>query len=379
MGEWIDFTDLKAKVSLEDVIVRYYGLETLARKGSKLIGPCPVHGGDSPRAFNADLEKGVWFCYTKCRGGGNQLDLVARKEGVSIREAALRLKAHFLGEGNGAAPRPASRPPNGSPSERGGGASRAPRRDASDDAGNPPLDVRLQLDGTHPHLVRERELRPETVAHFGVGYCARGILRGMIAVPIHDEEGALVAYAGRRLQAQAIREEGKYKLPKNFKKQLVLYNFHRAVPFAAEHGLILVEGFFSVMKLYEAGLQNVVASMGTDLSEAQAELLGQAREVVLLFDGDEAGRAGALAARTLLEGRVPTRLVTLPENLEPEGLSAHELRWLLEGLDRLGLSEIAFSRKVHQDAAEEEARRTAPARGVRELGPPAGSARCAHD
>ena len=55
MGPWIDFHELRRRVTLEDVVFRFYGIDTLERDGQKLVGPCPVHGGDSPRAFHADL------------------------------------------------------------------------------------------------------------------------------------------------------------------------------------------------------------------------------------------------------------------------------------------------------------------------------------
>src|SRR5690242_2037490 len=106
MAEWINFAEIRSRVSLEDVIVRYYGLTTLKRDGNKLVGPCPVHGGDSPRAFHADLDKNVWHCFSRCQKGGNQLDFVAAKEQIGIREAALRLHAFFV-TGTGAPARPA--------------------------------------------------------------------------------------------------------------------------------------------------------------------------------------------------------------------------------------------------------------------------------
>jgi DNA primase len=74
-----------------------YGLTNLKRDGDKLVGPCPVHNGDSPRAFHADLKKNVWHCFSRCQKGGNQIDLVAQKEGISIREAGLKLQERFLG------------------------------------------------------------------------------------------------------------------------------------------------------------------------------------------------------------------------------------------------------------------------------------------
>src|SRR3982751_4126743 len=103
MGQWIDFKELRSRISLEDVILRYYGITTLKLDGNKLVGPCPVHNGDSPRAFHADLEKNVWHCFSKCQKGGNQLDFVAAKESLSIRDAALKLLAWK----DGAAPTPA--------------------------------------------------------------------------------------------------------------------------------------------------------------------------------------------------------------------------------------------------------------------------------
>jgi DNA primase len=115
--------------------------------------------------------------------------------------------------------------------------------------------VRLTLDPSHPHLVKERGLKPETAALFGLGYCARGILRGTIAIPVHDEDGDLVAYAGRRLKSADIRELGKYKLPKGFRKDLVLYNLERAKSLPRDEGLVLVEGFFATATLHERGLR----------------------------------------------------------------------------------------------------------------------------
>lgn len=377
MGEWVDFAEIRRRVSLEDVMYRFYALEGLTRKGNKVAGPCPVHGGDSPRAFNADLDKNVWFCFSKCKSGGNQIDFVARKERSSVRDAALQLKAFFL---NGSEP---AMQPAPSPSRANGNGHRHPRSGdeghsnaLAAEIGNPPIDVKLHLAADHPHLLSDRGLHPATIEHFGVGYCSRGIMRGTIAIPIHDEQGQLVAYAGRRLKPQAIRENGKYVLPKKFRKQLVLYNFHRAVPHAADEGLILVEGFFSVMSLHQMGLGNVVASMGCDLSDAQANLLAQASEVVVLFDGNEAGRLGAKEVQRRLEGRARVRVVTLPHGLEPEDLSPEQLRWVFEGLRTLDFSEISLEQGLDISLLVPPDHERV---GIAEVSPPIGSARCAHE
>lgn len=362
MGDWIDFTELRARISLEDVLLGMYQLgERLKRSGRKLVGSCPIHGGDNPRAFQADLEKNVWYCHTGCRRGGNVIDFVAAIEKLPIRDAALKLHAAYLADRTSDAhPRApgASAPPVHAPSARptpphaptsppSPSATAGDQSDAADEVGasNPPLSLRLTLAHDHPHLLKDRGLSLDIVTRFGVGYCARGLLRGMIAIPIHDEDGDLVAYAGRRLKSADIREHGKYRFPKGFRKEHVLYNLERVKALGVPEGLALVEGFFSVLALAECGIQNAVASMGCSLSEAQADLLAEhASHVAILYDGNEAGRDGALHAQSLLEKRnVPCTRILLPEGTEPENHSGRLLRWAVSGARLLGLRELAFA------------------------------------
>lgn len=354
MGNWINFAELRARISLEDVIYKFYKIETLKRDGTKLVGACPVHDGDSPRAFSAELTRNVWMCFTK-NHGGNQLDFVAQKEGLSIRDAALKLQEFFF----------ATEPPTVAPTVLNGGratsasppasattppAPSSPKlRDSDETDINPPLSLKLDLKPDHPHLITDRQLKPETIARFGVGYCSRGVMRGAIAIPIHDEEGELVAYAGRRLKFAEVQEHGKYKFPSGFVKDAVLYNLHRAKEHLATDGIILVEGFFSVMKLDEMGFPNAVAAMGCSLSERQAKLLVGAKEVILLYDGNSAGYAGADKARELLTSHnLTVRVIKLPsvgkpKGYEPEDLSPRMLRWLVNGLRQLDLAEVSFA------------------------------------
>ena len=341
MAQWVNFAEIRSRVSLEDILLRYYKIENLKRDGPKLVGPCPVHNGDSPRAFHADLDKNVWHCFSRCQKGGNQLDLVAARENISVRDAALKLQAFFLT----APPSPPPPAPAAIKKEAPVPAASAPGKEEGEgDAAvaNPPLDFKLDLKSDHPHLLQDRGLQLETALRFGIGYCSRGILRGTIAIPIHDEDGDLVAYAGRRLKTADVKEHGKYKLPKGFKKERVLFNYDRAKAHKEEFGLVLVEGFFSVVKLHEAGFPNAVASMGCAVSDVQAELLATAKDVTVIFDGDEAGRAGADAAAKLLGHRVPVHVIRLPEGTEPDDLPPKMLRWLVNGARVLDLAEVAF-------------------------------------
>src|SRR5262249_40949158 len=114
---------------------------------------------------------------------------------------------------------------------------------------NPPLDHELKsLDQKHEYLAK-RGLTPATVKTFGVGFCSRGLMKGRIAIPIHNERAELVAYAGRAIDSE-LAKEGKYKLPAGFKKSHVVYNLHRAREHVSK-GLIVVEGFFDAMKVHQ--------------------------------------------------------------------------------------------------------------------------------
>lgn len=97
----VDFKAVKAAVCLRPSplrsgsmlqVLEHYGLaESFKRSGNSLSGPCPLHNGQNRTQFRVSLEKNYWNCFGTCKGGGNVLDFVARKEGCSLREAALAL------------------------------------------------------------------------------------------------------------------------------------------------------------------------------------------------------------------------------------------------------------------------------------------------
>src|SRR6266545_2097618 len=103
-------------------------------------------------------------------------------------------------------------------------------------------------------------------------------MSGRCVIPIHNEAGELVAYAGRAIDGT----EPRYKLPAGFHKGQEIFNLHRAIAGEAR-GLIVVEGFFDAMKVHQAGYPFVVALMGCSLTAAQEELLLANTGMVLLM------------------------------------------------------------------------------------------------
>lgn len=339
---WIDFTELKRAVhergGIREVLGRYGFLDRLKDKGGgKLVGPCPIHGSDdlSSTAFHVDCNRDLWHCFSQCRtdrgkGGGGVLELVMLIDKCSVREAGEKLAAWFGGltfERRTGGPRRQETAKVSQESE--GQPAVATHASQAASPVNPPLERPLQtLDHDHPYLFT-RGLTVPTIREFGTGFCSRGLLRGRVAIPIHDHEGHLVAYAGRAIDDERAKEEGKYKLPKLFSKRHVVYNLNRARAHAGA-GLICVEGFFDTMKVHQAGFPNVVALMGSGLSQEQEELLLRTTDrLALMFDGDEAGVACLREFYRRLRQRVFLKEIHLDLGEQPDALSEDRLRELL--------------------------------------------------
>lgn len=316
--KWVDFQKVKEQVSIGMILEQYRILDEFKRKEDKLTGKCPLHEGSNSSQFSVSLSKNVFHCFSSnCRAKGNVLDFVAYMEKVSIREAALMIQEWFdLDTGNETRPDKTESAPGDDPAE-----SPEPKE-------NEPLTFRLKdLDTEHPCL-KDRGLNPETIDHFGIGYCFRGIMAQRIAIPVHNERGDLVAYAGRTL-GDVSSDNPKYKLPPNFKKALVVFNLHRV----RNGHLVLVEGYFDVFNLWQAGITNSVALMGSAMSEEQERLIlgrvGQEGRLSLMFDGDEAGQTCAQDAVERLVQKVHVKVIKLKEGQQPNRLPKEAIQALL--------------------------------------------------
>jgi DNA primase len=318
---WVDFKQLKADVAIEEVLA-HYSVHLRRIGATELRGRCPLPTHTSSRSrdsFAVSIPRNVWSCRSlscmQARGGrpgGNILDLVAFMEGCSIRDAALRLQ-----DWSGAAP----------------GRFIVPRTSRPDPVAseNPPLSFALQyIDATHPYLT-SRGVTRESIRTFGIGlYTGKGLLRGRIVIPIHNAAGELVAYAGRAIDGQ----EPKYRFPAGFRKSLVLFNLHRAKA-AKASTVVVVEGFFDAIAVHQAGYPAVVALMGSALSHPQADLLcTHFDRVLLMLDGDAAGRQGTAASANLLLTRIAVAIIALEHGTQPDQLGSTEIMRLVINHER---------------------------------------------
>jgi DNA primase len=322
---WVDFKAVKHTVSME-MALAYYGVMLRRIHGPCLRGRCPLpsHASrSSAQSLIVDIEKNAWACHSgSCvasrggRTGGNVLDFVAAMERCSVRDAALKLQEWFA-----VAAKPAPRGQIVSPAE-------AFHKSSHTDTGesNKPLPFTLWgIDLHHPYLSKRR-VDSNTAANFGIGfYPGKGSMEGRIVIPIHNDDGILVAYAGRSLD----QSEPRYKFPARFRKSLVLFNLHHAI----RHGkaVIVVEGFFDCLNVYQAGFPCVVALMGCSLSQRQEVLLqNHFQHVTLMLDGDNAGRRAGAAIAARLVTKLAVRVVEIPLGSQPDQLGADQIHCLCD-------------------------------------------------
>ncbi|MGD0696175.1 MAG: toprim domain-containing protein [Terriglobia bacterium] len=321
---WVDFKAVKAAVSVE-MALAYYGV--MLRRGHRpyLRGRCPLPGHaskSSHQSFIVNTEKNAWACHSASCGasrngrtGGNVLDFVAAMERCSLRDAALKLQDRFT----------VTSPPSLTARVVSLGDVRSSALAVSEESNKPLAFTLRDIDQRHPYLA-ERGVDLNSATYFGIGfYPGKGCMEGRIVIPIHNEHGVLVAYAGR-IPGMG---EPKYRFPRRFRKSLVLFNLHRAVG----HGrtAVLVEGFFDCIKVHQAGFPCVVALMGSSLSSVQECLLQQHfREVILMLDGDKPGCQASETIAARLVTRLSVRVVATPPALQPDQMSADQIHCLCD-------------------------------------------------
>lgn len=339
--KFVDFRAVKAAITMEQLLGHYNILGQFKRTGDSLNGPCPIHQGSNPTQFRVSTTKNIWNCFSDCEHGGNTLDFICKMEKCSVHAAALKAIEWFnldpeamAAADNKAEPtEPRKSTPAAKPAAR---PAPAPKAAPESNAPNTPLKFRLdKLERSHPYLTEQRGLTQETIVDFGIGYCNKGMMEGRIAIPIHNVKGDVVAYAGRYV-GEPGEDTPKYKLPPGFRKSQELFNIDRAIKQPAEMSLIIVEGFFDVMKLHQHGCYKVVALMGSTMSSAQEELIRQhtnsQSHVIVMLDENEAGKAGRedIACRLSKFCFVRVHQFAKPD-MEPEHLTAEEVQQFMEG------------------------------------------------
>lgn len=305
MQNWVNFADVKHSVPFAPLLREYH--VKLRRSGrDQYRGCCPIHGGRSHDAFHVNLTRNVFHCFA-CGASGTVLDFVAAMDRCSLRDAALKLAHANTGLSQSAATCPT-------------------QLVTKESKPLSPLGFALRGVDSHHSYLATRGIATSTAERFGIGfYQGAGILSGRLVIPLHDERGQLVAYCGRTVDGTAPR----YRFPPGFAKSEMLFNLHRATA-AGQQTVVIVEGFFDCLKLYQAGFYSVVALMGSALYRTpQQALLQRFHRVILMLDGDDTGKRAATDIACRLRADCSVKIVYLPAGLQPDQLSTDEIRQVL--------------------------------------------------
>lgn len=332
----------------------------LRPRGQEFWGCCPFHHEKTP-SFHVIPATQVWHCFG-CGEGGDAFTYVMKRENLSfpesIRFLADRAGIEIADDAPGARRGTKrsrivdvceetcsfyhtmlmrGRDGRGREyfSSRGIGADMCRRYRLGFAPGRGSLVAHLSQKGFTP-----REMTDANVAvSRGRGLSDRFYDRVMF--PIFDEQGRCIAFGGRIMGAGEPKYLNTAETPV-FHKKRNLYGFNWAKEhIVAADEAVVVEGYTDAISCWEAGIGNVVATLGTALTEHHVKTLTRfAKRIVYLFDGDAAGQKAAERAIQFVEtGSVDLRCVILPDDLDPADFIAarggEALRELLDGAEPL--------------------------------------------
>jgi len=332
-GNRADVQAIKERVDVIGLISRYV---SLAKSGANFKGRCPFHKDDTP-SMVVNAEKGLWHCFG-CGEGGDVIAFLMKIERLSFIEAVRRL-ASDVGMSFEASE---------------DGERQKLRRITAEAAEYFAANLTGDASGRKAReYLLARGYGEAAWAQYGLGYALPGwdnlkrrfgarhgeptlvelglLVRGdentydrfrdRTIFPIHDLSGRPIAFGGRAFDGQP-----KYlNSPKTtlFDKGRLLYGLTWARDgMAATRTAVLVEGYTDVLTLQQAGLTNCVGSMGTSLTQGQADLLKRfVDDVVISYDQDAAGGAAAIRGMQILRNSgLGVRVVRLPSGEDPDGL-----------------------------------------------------------
>jgi DNA primase len=348
--------EVRLAANIVDVVGSYVSIR---KRGKNYQGLCPFHGEKDP-SFTVSDEKQIFHCFG-CGASGSVFDFLMRMRNLTFPEAVSELASRF------SIPLPEPRE-----TEHG-----KRRRELADNLRqvNELAAVyfnRALLEKGPGELAREylhrRKISQESIQEFQLGYAPQswdslkrfllskkvdmqlavqaGLLtrkserdaydrfRHRLMFPIKDTSGRFIGFGGRALDDSLPKYLNSPETP-IFRKGQILYGLTAAREACRQHEkALVVEGYFDLLALHSQGIKQVVAPLGTALTQNHIRLVRRlAPEAVVVFDGDEAGMKAAMRSlEFFLREKLPVRILVLPDGMDPDDFLAQEGR---ESFERL--------------------------------------------
>lgn len=343
-GYDVKFMDeLKSKNDIVEIVGKYVRLE---QRGGNFWGKCPFHH-EKTASFSVNSSGQFYYCFG-CHKSGDVISFIMEIESLDFGDAVK-----FLAD-RAKIPLPEVKYDDEKIKEQ-----KRKRQRAYEILRETALFYVQNLKGEngldHFEYARKRKFTNETIARFGMGasldfhslpqylrkkgYTESEMIHAgvvgekdgrvfdwvgkRLAIPIIDQFGNVVGFSGRRIDGGKEQKYINTKETEVFIKGKTFFNLNNLKKVKNEKGIdsvIIVEGHLDVVSLWQAGVHNVVASMGTALTKDQARILKRySDKVYICYDGDFAGQKAAIRGLEILsEEGLEVKVVALPDGMDPD-------------------------------------------------------------
>lgn len=330
--------DIRSSVDIVDIVSKYI---PLTQRGKNYFGVCPFHDDHSP-SMSISQEKQIYTCFS-CGATGNVFKFLMDYDNISFIEAVKKiadiagivLNIDYQASNKGLVNKNLYEiydlslkfyQNNLNTSEGIEAKDYLHKRSIDEDLIKTfQIGLSIKKRDLLTKLLLKKNFESKDLLKSGLivenEYGLSDIYSNRIMFPLHDLNGRVVGYSGRIYNSTDTSKYINSKETEIFKKGELLYNYHRAKDECRNLGqVIIMEGFMDVIRAYSIGVKNVVATMGTAVTKNQALLIKRmAKEVILLFDGDEAGAKATMACSLeLAKIDIVPKVVRLEDNLDPD-------------------------------------------------------------
>ena len=339
-----------AAVRIEEVVGDFVSLR---KQGQDFVGICPFHDDKNP-SLHVSPRLGIYKCFV-CDAAGNPVKFLMEHEKMSYPEAI-----EYLAKKYGI---PLEYERSESDEERQQRTLRESLLIVNEFAQKYFMEqLRNTEEGKLMGMayLKERGFKDATIDKFGLGYCPDGwdnftkaaldkgykeeylielgltgksqsgklydIYRGRVIFPIHNDAGKVIGFGGRILKKDG-KDPRKYVNSREntiYHKSDTLYGIYFAKnAIHKQQNVYLVEGYTDVISMHESGVENVVASSGTSLTQGQIRMITKrTQNITVLYDGDMAGiKASMRGIDMLLEQGLKIRVCLLPDGEDPDSFA----------------------------------------------------------
>ncbi len=375
--------EINFAVKIEEVVGDFVPLK---RQGQSYVGVCPFHDDRNP-SLHVTPRLGIYKCFV-CDAKGNAITFLMEHGRMTYPEALEYLARKYS--------IPVEHDRAESPEEKEIRTEKESLYLVNEFAEKYFADQLLHSDeGRMLGLayLKERGFKDATIEKFRLGYCPNtwgaftqealkkgyreefliklglskksengrlyDFYRGRVIFPIHNTAGKVIGFGGRVLKKD--EKTAKYfNSPENeiYHKSETLYDIYLAKKsIRQKDNVYLVEGYTDVISLFESGVENVVASSGTSLTNEQVRILGtQTRNITVLYDGDRAGiKASLRGIDMLLEKNLNIRVCLLPDGEDPDSFAKkHRDSELVDYLNNNTTDFLLFKTRILSEEAGDD-------------------------